>query len=137
MSKSALKEKAKNQKKENSAKKAKKKKLIIAAVFLAAAAAAVTLWFVINYVNQQKAPEIYSYQGQTVQLLSDGTFTAILAHNVRKRGTYTKTDEHGMTGVLFNVNGFIETGWIINNELHIPREWDDGHGHGNVFPAVN
>ena len=137
MSKNVVKQKAKKQKREKSEKKAKQKKIIIAVVCVAVAVAAVVLGFVINHVNQPKIPETYSYHGQTVQLFSDGNFTATLAHNVRKNGTYTKTTEEGMTGVLFNVNGFIETGWIINNELHIPREWDDGHGHGNVFPRMN
>ena len=84
-----------------------------------------------------KNAEIYGYYGQTVQLLENGNFFAILAHSARKSGTYTKTAENGRIAVLFNVNGSIQLGWIINNALHIPPEWDDGHGHGSIFPRVN
>jgi len=88
-------------------------------------------------MNERTENEIFSYHGQTVQLLADGTFTASLAHGVRKSGTFTKTTENDRTIVSFNVNGNVEVGIIVNNFLHIPREWDDGHGHGNVFPKVN
>jgi len=81
--------------------------------------------------------EIYSYHGQTVQLSADGNFTASLAHGVKKSGTYSKTAENDRIIVSFNVNGNVEVGRIINNSLHLPKEWDDGHGHGDVFPKVN
>ena len=87
--------------------------------------------------NEKSENEIFSYHGQTVQLLTDGTFTASLAHGVIKSGTFSKTTENDRTVVLFNVNGNVEVGRIVNNSLHIPREWDDNHGHGNVFPKVN
>jgi len=78
--------------------------------------------------------EIFSFHGQTVKLLSDGNFTAFLAHGVKKSGTYTKTRENERIIISFNVNGNIEVGMIINNFLHLPKEWDDGHSHGNIFP---
>jgi len=81
--------------------------------------------------------EIYSYYGQTVQLLANGDFTASLAHGVKKSGTYSKKTENDIIIVTFNVNGNMEAGRIINNSLHLPNEWDDGHGHGDVFPKVN
>jgi len=84
--------------------------------------------------NEKSKNEIFSYHGQTVQLSADGSFTASLAHGVRKSGTFTKTTDSNNIIVSFNVNGNVEVGRIINNSLHIPREWDDGHGHGNVFP---
>jgi len=87
--------------------------------------------------NNEPEVEIFSYHGQTVELQKDGNFTASLAHGVRKNGTFTKTTENDRTIVSFNVNGNIEVGRIINNSLHIPKEWDDGHGHGNIFPKVN
>ena len=135
MSKNAVKAKAKKQKKELSLKKAKQKKIIIAAVCVLLAAAVVSGIALIS-ANTEKPMEIYSYLGQTVQLFPDGKFAAVLAHNVRKNGTYAKTTENGRTAISFNVNGNIEIGWINNNNLHIPGKWDDGHGHGNVFPKV-
>ena len=137
MSKNILKEKAKNQKRERSAKKAKRKIIIIIAVFAAVIIAAAAAGYIINSAGRQDTPEIYSYHGQSVHLFSDGSFSAALAHNVQKRGTYTKKSEDGRTAVSFNVNGNIETGYIIDGSLHLPAQWDDGHGHGNVFPRVN
>jgi len=137
MSNKVVKEKAKIQKKERAEKKAKQKKLIILCICVSLAVIIGVSIFVIQNLVGNEAAEIYSYQGQTIQLLNDGRFTAMLAHNVRKSGTYTKTDENGIITVAFNTNGNIETGWIINNSLHIPREWDDGHGHGNVFPKID
>ena len=126
MSNKVIREKSKIQKKERAIKKAKQKKIIIIGVCTLLVAIISVVIIVINNAAEKKVTEIYSYQGQAVELLDDGKFTAILAHNVRKRGTYTKTNE----------NDRIETGWIIHNSLHIPREWDDGHGHGSIFPKI-
>jgi len=136
MSSKMVKEKAKLLKKEKAQKKAKKKKLLIAGICVLLAVISGTVIFLIKNNFEKKVTEIYSYHGQTVQLLDDGNFTAVLAHNVRKRGTYTKTSENNRINVLFNINGIIETGWIINDSLHIPGEWDDGHGHGTIFPRI-
>jgi len=81
--------------------------------------------------------EVFSFHEQTVQLFADGCFIASLSHGVQINGTYTKTTENDRINILFNVNGNTVTGRVINNALHIPKEWDDGHGHGNVFPKVN
>jgi len=137
MSNRVVKEKAKSQKKERAEKKVKQKMIIIISVCFLALIAVVVLIISMNNINKNKITEIYGYHGQIVQLLDDGRFTALLAHNVRKNGTYTKSNEDDRIAVLFNTRGRIETGWIINNSLHIPREWDDGHGHGNVFPKIN
>jgi len=37
--------------------------------------------------NEKTGKEIFSFHGQTVQLLADGNFTASLAHGVKKSGT--------------------------------------------------
>ncbi|MCL2440199.1 MAG: hypothetical protein FWD14_00520 [Treponema sp.] len=137
MSNKVVREKAKFQKKEKAEKRARQKTFVTAGICVSIAAILGVLIFIMFNINGNKAAEIYSYHGQTVQLLEDGTFTAALAHNVRKNGTFTKTNEDGFISVDFNINGRIETGWIINNSLHIPREWDDGHGHGNVFPLID
>ena len=135
MSKGANKAKVKTIKKEKFAKKSRQRKLLIIGVCSLVIVVVVGLALYSAVMN--KDTEIYGYYGQTVQLLENGNFSAILAHNARKNGTYTKMAENGRIGVLFNVNGSLQLGWIINNALHIPPEWDDGHGHGNILPRVN
>jgi len=136
MSKGAAKEKAKALKKEKAVTKARLKAFIIIGIFalvvITAAAVGINIRKHNNAGTSQE--EIYSYGGQTVQLLADGTFSATLAHNVRKSGTYAKTEESGRTVVSFNADGVEEIGWIIYGALHLPDEWTDEHGHGNVFP---
>jgi len=134
MSKSAVNAKAKALKKENAEKKANRKKIIITCVCILIVIIAVL--FVLYFKNQNDT-EVYSYGGQTVRLSADGTFTANLAHNVNKSGTYTRKTENGRTLVFFNIGGNEETGIIINNALNLPEEWNDGHGHGMVFPKIN
>ena len=140
MSNNVNKKKAKKQKKVNAIKIVKNKKIVIG---LCSLLFIIALAFIFHSVFRQKNigisvdKETYSYHGQIIQLFSDGRFSASLAHNVIKNGTYTKLNENNRINVLFNVNGNIEIGWIINNSLYIPREWDDGHGHGNIFPKVN
>jgi len=134
MSKKWLKEKAKNQKREIAEKKQKQRNIKL--VFVCAAVLAAAAAGVIVFLNRNPGPEIYNYHGQTVQLYSSGKFTAALAHNVNKSGTYTKEKTNDRTVVSFNVNGNTETGWIMNNSLHIPEEWKDSHGHGEIFPRA-
>jgi len=130
---------AKKQKKLNAIKKTRIKKIVIG---LCSLVLVIALVFILGSKFTQKSVEIpvdieiYSYHGQTIQLFADGRFSAALAHNV-KNGTYTKTNENSEISVLFNINGNIEVGRIINNLLYLPREWDDGHGHGNIFQKVN
>jgi len=87
--------------------------------------------------NEKNENEIYSYHGQKVELSADGSFTASLSHGVKKSGTYTKKSENNSVIISFNVDGNLEVGRIIDDSLHLPKEWDDGHGHGSVFPKTN
>jgi len=136
MSKSVVNSKSKKEKKDKAIKKARKKNFIMISIIILIIAVAVVLGiYASNRQNaKQVGAEIYSDGNQTVQLLADGTFNAALAHNKRISGTYTRTAENNRTIVSFNVNGNIETGSIINNALHFPEEWEDGHHHGNVLP---
>ena len=136
MSKKTFRIRGKNRKKENSGKKTKRKIIVIAAVCTVVVLAVVGFIVFSSHDHDHDTAEIYSYHGQTIELFPDGKFSAALAHNVKKNGTYTKTDNAGRVTVSFNTNGKVESGSIINNSLHIPKEWDDGHGHGNVFPRV-
>jgi len=141
MSKGAVKEKAKALKKEKENKKANQKKIIIlcvcAAVTLVVSAAIIFAPGLFEHADHShNDAEIYSHGRSSIELNADRTFSASLPHGVRKNGTYTKTSEGSRTMVNFNVNGNIEVGRIENNSLYLPREWDDGHGHGNVFPRA-
>jgi len=120
------------------AKKARRKKILIFAVcaLLAAALGAVIYFFAGQNKNEVEITDVYSYRDQTIHLYADGKFTANLAHNVRKNGTYTRQTDGGRAVVSFNVNGNIEVGRIDSSGLHLPKEWDDGHGHGSVFPRT-
>ena len=135
MSKKVSKSKAKALRKENAIKKARLKTFIVVMICVLIVVAVAVIGIHVRRQNhsQQVSMEIYSFHGQTVQLLDDGTFSARLAHGVQKNGTYTKTNDNDGIIVSFNVNGREEVGRIQNNNLYIPREWDDGHGHGNVF----
>ena len=134
MSKSVVNAKAKALRKEKAVKKANRKKIIIASICVLVVIAAVVFTVILR--NQNKETEIYSHDGQSVQLFADGTFSARLAHNTGS-GTYSKRTEGNRTFILFNVNGSEASGYIENNALHLPHEWDDGHGHGTVFPRQN
>ena len=141
MSRSLLKKAKSLRKQENAKKKANKKNIagILIFVFIVAA---VTAYLLVPGLLGKKSgasngeSEIYSYGRQIVQLNNNGTFNASLAHSVNKSGTYTKKTEGSRTIVTFIVDGKPEIGIIENNSLHLPREWDDGHGHGSVFPRA-
>ena len=122
---------AKALRQEKARKKAKRNKILIICGCILAVAALSAL--IVNSVIRQAGAETYSNGNHLVQFLENGKFTAVLAHNVRKSGTYTKSTSEGITTVSFNVNGRVEVGIIRDGALHIPAEWDDGHGHGNVL----
>jgi hypothetical protein len=128
-------------KREKAIKKSKRKKAIAATILVLVTLGAIG--YLVYTSNQQNSAgadgnaEVYSHWGQTVRLLPDGTFNAVLAHRVRKNGTYTKTTEDDRVTVSFYVNGREEIGSIVNNILYMPGEWDDGHGHGNALRRVN
>jgi len=134
MSRSVLKEKAKNIAKEKAARKSKRTKaaLWVVCAALLIAAGGITLFLVAN----RGVTETYRLGGQTLQLFPDGKFTARLAHDVIS-GTYTKAAETDGIAVTFVVNGAPVRGFIINNNIILPGEWDDGHGHGTILQKVN
>jgi len=139
MSKSGSKVKEKALKREIAKIKARRKTFIIISilVLVVVAAAVVGINFGRHKNTSIMQDELYSYGGQSVQLFSDGTFSAKLAHNVNKDGSYTRTVNSGITIITFTVNNKEETGRIVNDSLYLPKEWEDGHGHGSVFPRSN
>ena len=104
-------------------KKAQRKKILTVTVCCIISLIIIGLLSV-NLYRQSKA-RIFTGGGQTVTLFEDGTFTANLAHETRK-GTYTESSEGS---VLFVSEGIEANGRIVNNDLSLPEEWDDHHGH--------
>ena len=135
MSKSGLKAKAKAERKEKALKKAFLKRIVIFGILALVVTTAVV--FTVQKLSHHEEEEIYSAGGQTVRLSENGKFSANLAHGVRKSGTYTREIEDGRTTIYFNVEGREEIGWIFSDALHMPREWDDGHGHGSILPKAD
>ena len=138
MSRGLLKKARALKKQQNAKKKANKKNiagiLIFIFVVLAVAAYLLIPGLLENKSGgQQFETGIYTHGRQKVELNENGTFTANLAHGVNKSGTYTKKAEGKRTIITFNTNGKQEIGRMENNSLHLPNEWDDGHGHGGIF----
>ena len=138
MSRGLLKKARALKKQQNAKKKANKKNaagiIIFAFIVLAIVAYLLIPGFLEKISSASKGEsEIFSHGNQIVQLFADGSFKASLAHGVSKNGTYLKKADGSRTVITFIVNGKQEIGRIENNSLHLPREWDDGHGHGSVF----
>ena len=113
-------------------KKAKKKTIIIISICILVIVAVVVV--AVFLAGTQRNVETYSNNAQTVHFYEDGRFSAVLAHNVLKNGTFSITEENGSTTVQFNYQGRTEFGEIRNDRLHIPEEWDDAHNHGRILP---
>ena len=90
----------------------------------------------INACTQQNKSEVFSDGRQTIHLSADGSFTALLAHNNRITGTYTKKTDDNRIVVSFTADGKTTTGIIADNALQFPEEWEDGHHHGNILPKM-
>jgi len=138
VSRSLLKKAKALRKQKNAKKKANKKNaagILIFAFIVLAIAAYLLIPGILEKSSggQHSESETYSHGRQKVELNENGTFSANLAHGVNKNGTYTKKAEGSRTIVTFTVDGKQEIGRIENNSLHLPNEWDDGHGHGSVF----
>jgi len=118
--------------KKNAPKKVNRKTLIISGVCAIAIVAVVVIVIISN--GSQDNSESYSGGGQIVRLLDDERFLASLSHGARKSGTYTRTIDGERIIVAFNINGRIEIGWIEDDILTLPIEWEDDCGHGRMLP---
>ena len=117
--------------KQEIARKKRNKKIIIISVSVVALALIVI--GIIAAVNSART-ETYGDGYQSIVLLPNGKFTAELSHGQSYSGTYSKSTQDGMTIVAFTYDGSTVVGEIEDGMLHIPHEWDDGHGHGSAFP---
>ena len=121
----------KNARREAAIKREKRKKLITWAILISVVVVIATL--IIIGLYQQRNTRVFTDGGQVLTLHPNGTFVALLFHDNTKRGTYTENSEGGVTTISFTYNGVTENGIIIDKTLTLPREWDDGHGHGGVL----
>ena len=102
-------------------------------IFAVLAAIVIALIILVVYQRYQRGEtQSFTDGHQTVTLEKDRSFTARLAHE-SKSGTYTKKTEGDVTTVTFVCNGETAVGWIIDDTLTLPDEWDDHHGHGSTL----
>jgi len=122
----------KSKKTKEAIKRAKRKKIIMiaACITVAAVIVAAVIFFVLDYQNNHR---VYASGDSTVTLSSNGNFRTKLYHGERITGTYTESDENGVTVITFTHDGKTSTGMLLGNNLTIPDEWDDDHGHGSNF----
>jgi hypothetical protein len=132
MSKNKTKRQEKILQREKAKRQAKRRKILI--ICVCALVAAVLLAFAVLAMIRNATAETYSDGNQTVRLFSDMTFKADLTHGKSISGSYKILDTDGGTAVLFSSGGREVRGFIENGSLRIPREWEDGCGHGNVLP---
>ena len=108
-------------------KKAKRDRLITIIVIVAVVLATATL---ITYtVIQNSMAEVFTDGEQTVRLRPDGRFRATLIHDNKYSGTYTKVDEIGVITITFSYGKDTAEAFLVYDQLYLPEEWDDGHGH--------
>lgn len=108
--------------------KKKKKAMIITTVSVIAAVLTVIIVLAAvlpGVLSPKDITGTYENEGQTLILRTDNTFSATLADNNSKSGTY-KVD--GRT-ISFVVDGETGKGTITGKSITVPTDWDDGHGH--------
>ena len=111
-------------------KKAKRNRMIAITVVSAVLLIAATL---ITYtVIQNSLAEVYTDGEQTVSLRPNGRFRAELAHE-NYRGSYKKTEEDGATVVTLTYGKASVVAHLYDDQMELPEEWNDDHGHGDVL----
>jgi len=121
----------KKERRNQAVKKAKRKrtiKIILAGAGILLAVAAVIITIILTYGS-----EYYAEGGQSLRLHSDGTFTAILYHEVSYSGTYERV-ENGVNLTYGEITPITVFSHIENKLLTLPTEWDDFHGHQRILP---
>jgi|GEM_PF-499760 len=124
-----------NRRRELAMKRDKRKKIIRMTLGIAVAIAIVAL-IVIN-ATQKIEERVFTDGNQTITLRDNGTFSARLAHDARKRGNYEENVAGDVTTVVFTEGEVTTNGTIVNNVLTIPAEWEDAHGHGRELWLVS
>lgn len=119
----------KKTRKEQAIKKSKQKNRIIIAVFALLLVAVIAT--VVIVIAQRGQERVFSEGNQSVTLRDNGNFTASLAHNVNRSGTFTETEDGDVITISFTEGGATVTGSIIDGVLHLPEQWNTGCGHGH------
>lgn len=89
--------------------------------------------------DEEATSRVFENAGSAIILRADGTFVALLPHNIRLAGDFEETESPVGTDVLFMFthNGVDRTdiGTITGNILTAPDAWDVacGHGHGLIY----
>jgi len=113
-------------------KRAKQKKIIII-IICSVIAAVVIAALVFFFLNQQNSERVYAFADSTITLRDDGSFNALLFHDVSFNGTYSEITQDNTTIVSFTYDGITVNGRIVGKILTLPEEWDDDHGHGMEY----
>jgi hypothetical protein len=98
----------------------KKTLILLACIAALAAIAYAAVWTLGKHIRA----EVYTGGGQTVTLFEDGSFTADLLLNKRIAGTYEKIEVPYVTFVRFYIGGNLETGFLKDDVLQLPAEWE-------------
>jgi len=116
----------KKNRREMAAKKEQQKQKRMTIIFAVILLTAITI--VVIGIVQSLGTEVYSDDYTKVTLRSNGNFTAVF-HQGKISGTYTKTAD----SIEFTYDGQTVSGELEENALHLPHEWDDGHGHNAIL----
>jgi len=89
---------------------------------------------IIVNILQNRNARVFTDGTQTITLRENGTFTAELYHGVIRSGDYKEMSMMGEDGefiVVFFQEKNVETtgGFLVDNILTYPEDWDDIHGH--------
>ena len=114
----------KTARREQAIKQAKRKKIVLIAVAVSVVMIAAIISVSTLLIG---GAETYSDGHQIITLSADGSFTASLAHETRYSGTYERISG----GVMFTYGGRTAFAEVEGDELELPHEWNDGHGHGS------
>jgi len=125
----------KNNRRARAIRRERKKKLLIVLIIVVVVAAFAFALFLI--ADRQKDNRVYADGSFSVTLRANGTFDAVLQHNVRISGTYVEDvlgdSQNGGSTITFTHDGTDAIGSIDGDLLTIPEEWDDGHSHGEQY----
>jgi len=91
--------------------------------------AVIVIAAIIINILQQRNARIFTDGTQSITLRENGTFTAELYHGVMRNGLYKEDGVDDITIISFDENGIVAVGFLMNDVLTYPEEWDDMHGH--------
>jgi hypothetical protein len=114
--------------------KIKKRLTTIAFILIAAAVIGIGVYAFVQDIIWNSKVETYSDGTHTVRLLPDGTFTADLAHTVNFHGTYEKRNFDFVIIINFFIDGSREIGWLKDDVLQIPSEWEHDLNYDTFLP---